>query len=181
MDFQLYRTFPAELESGWNALLDETATHVPFLRYEYLEAWWQTRGGGEWPESAEPMIVIARKEGRLAGIAPLFLTDRQGVPSLLLLGSSLDARPLTLMKGDPISVAGYLIEMPYLETGRQFLTQYGHSLPADEQKGSSDVTKFTAADQLLGACVRDALARTHLRIRSGGSPNCVRRRFCKTA
>ncbi|MDD2806082.1 MAG: MG2 domain-containing protein [Elusimicrobiales bacterium] len=31
------------------------------------------------------------------------------------------------------------------ETGRQFLQQYGYSLPADEQKGNKDVTKYTAA------------------------------------
>lgn len=105
MEFQLHRSFPADMEAAWNTLLDDTANHVPFLRYEYLEAWWQTRGGGEWPESAEPAIVIARKEGRLAGIAPLFLTDRQGVPSLLLLGSieisdylDLIARPAEMLE-----------------------------------------------------------------------------------
>ncbi|MDP2866031.1 MAG: hypothetical protein Q8O90_07300, partial [Elusimicrobiota bacterium] len=31
------------------------------------------------------------------------------------------------------------------ETGRQFLRQYGYSLPADEQKGVKDVTKLTSA------------------------------------
>ncbi|OGR75380.1 MAG: hypothetical protein A2X32_12730 [Elusimicrobia bacterium GWC2_64_44] len=31
------------------------------------------------------------------------------------------------------------------EMGRQFLQQYGYSLPADEQKGNADVTKYTAA------------------------------------
>jgi uncharacterized protein YfaS (alpha-2-macroglobulin family) len=30
------------------------------------------------------------------------------------------------------------------ETGRQFLQQYGYSLPADEQKGNKDVTKYTS-------------------------------------
>lgn len=34
------------------------------------------------------------------------------------------------------------------ETGRRFLAQYGHSLPADEQQGTVDVTKLTRA-QLL--------------------------------
>jgi len=34
------------------------------------------------------------------------------------------------------------------ETGRQFLQQYGYSLPDDEQKGNSDVTKFTRAQWL---------------------------------
>jgi Protein involved in cellulose biosynthesis (CelD) len=89
MDFILHRNF-AELEplaSEWNALLAESVTHVPFLRHEYLHAWWETRGGGEWPE-AELAVVIARQDGRLVGIAPLFTThNRDGILSLLLLGS----------------------------------------------------------------------------------------------
>ncbi len=68
-------------------LLAESITHVPFLRYEYLSAWWTTRGGGEWPES-ELAVVTARQAGRLAGIAPLFFSrNRDGDPALLLLGS----------------------------------------------------------------------------------------------
>ncbi len=87
MELQLYQTFPDEIKDEWNNLLAESVTHVPFLRYEYLKTWWQTRGGGEWPESAQPAIVIGRQNGRLAGIAPLFLTEWEGKQSLLLLGS----------------------------------------------------------------------------------------------
>jgi CelD/BcsL family acetyltransferase involved in cellulose biosynthesis len=87
MEFQLHTTFPTEIEAEWNALLDESVTHVPFLRYEYLEAWWQTRGGGEWPQS-ELAIVTARRDGALVGVAPLFSAiNRNGKPALLLLGS----------------------------------------------------------------------------------------------
>jgi CelD/BcsL family acetyltransferase involved in cellulose biosynthesis len=72
----------------WNLLLDETATHVPFMRHEYLRLWWETRGGGEWPADSELMIVTAREGGRLVGVAPLFFVpDWQGKPSLMLLGS----------------------------------------------------------------------------------------------
>ena len=87
MDFSLYRSFPQDLETEWNHLLAESCSHVPFLRYEYLETWWQTRGGGEWPQDARLAIVAARQEGRLVGIAPLFLADWEGKPTLLLLGS----------------------------------------------------------------------------------------------
>src|SRR5512135_421026 len=88
MEFQLHTSFPTNLEGEWNALLDESVTHVPFLRYEYLEAWWQTRGGGEWPPQSELAIVAARRDGQLVGIAPLFQADnRQKQPALLLLGS----------------------------------------------------------------------------------------------
>lgn len=87
MNFTLHTTFPEELRAEWNALLADSITHVPFLRHEYLQAWWEHRGGGEWPD-AELAVVTARQDGRLAGIAPLFYTpDHQGQPALLLLGS----------------------------------------------------------------------------------------------
>lgn len=87
MELQLYRTFAPELESEWNDLLAENSVHVPFLRFEYLSTWWQTRGGGEWPADASLAIVAARENGRLMGIAPLFSANWQGKPTLLLLGS----------------------------------------------------------------------------------------------
>ncbi len=89
MEFTLHRSFTGlePLFSEWNALLTESITHVPFLRHEYLRVWWETRGGGEWPDS-ELAVVVARQAGRLAGVAPLFAAkNRDGVPALLLLGS----------------------------------------------------------------------------------------------
>ena len=87
MDWTIYRYFPQELETEWNLLLDESITHVPFLRHEYLRIWWDTLGGGEW-KSAELTIAAARRDGSLVGIAPLFLTpDHQGLSALMLLGS----------------------------------------------------------------------------------------------
>jgi CelD/BcsL family acetyltransferase involved in cellulose biosynthesis len=77
----------AGLAEEWNALLAESITRAPFLRHEYLSAWWKNRGGGEW-ENAELAVVTARREGSLVGIAPLFLANNhEGVPALLLLGS----------------------------------------------------------------------------------------------
>ena len=89
MEFSLHNDFSdlAPLASDWNMLLAESITHIPFLRYEYLSAWWATRGGGEWPES-ELAVVTAHQDGRLAGIAPLFSArNHDGKPALLLLGS----------------------------------------------------------------------------------------------
>jgi CelD/BcsL family acetyltransferase involved in cellulose biosynthesis len=89
MDFALHRNSSdlLPLASDWNILLSESVTHIPFLRFEYLSAWWQTRGGGEWPDS-ELAVVTARQGGRLAGIAPLFFSrNLDGNPALLLLGS----------------------------------------------------------------------------------------------
>ena len=76
------------LAEEWNHLLSLSASHVPFLRHEYLSAWWRTRGGGEWAQ-AELHIVVARgNDGALCGIAPLFsTTNRDGQRALMLLGS----------------------------------------------------------------------------------------------
>ena len=91
MHLQILHTID-ELEAiagEWNDLLTCcTASHVPFLRHEYLAAWWKTLGGGEW-KSGELFVVTARGEdGQLVGIAPLFYgLNRQGEAALLLLGS----------------------------------------------------------------------------------------------
>ncbi|MFH1523803.1 MAG: hypothetical protein ABIF04_02465, partial [Chloroflexota bacterium] len=78
MEFTLHGKFSdlAPLASNWNALLAESITDVPFLRYEYLSTWWETRGGGEWPEP-ELAIVTAHQNGHLAGIAPLFFAHNR--------------------------------------------------------------------------------------------------------
>lgn len=87
MKLTLHTTFPQHIEKDWNCLVEQNHTNVPFLRYGYLDTWWQTRGGGEWPE-AQLAIVTAHDESRLVGIAPLFFTpDHQGLPRLMLLGS----------------------------------------------------------------------------------------------
>jgi len=87
MDWTIYRYFPQELEAEWNQLLEESITHVPFLRHEYLKIWWQTMGGGEW-KTGDLAIAAARRDGNLIGIAPLFLTpDPEGSSALMLLGS----------------------------------------------------------------------------------------------
>ena len=86
MELTLHTSFPDELREEWNLLLDETATHVPFLRHEYLQVWWETRGGGEWPR-AELAVVTAREGQRLVGVAPLFAAEWQDRRALLLLGS----------------------------------------------------------------------------------------------
>ncbi len=67
---------PSALEAlagEWNALLDRSATRVPFLRHEVQSLWWSTLGGGEW-SSGELWLGTARDErGALQGLCPLFL------------------------------------------------------------------------------------------------------------
>ena len=86
MEFTLHKDFSKLDPAEWNALLSESISDVPFLRHEYLNAWWSTHGGGEWPQ-AELMLVSAYEQDRLIGIAPLFLSEHDGKQALLLLGS----------------------------------------------------------------------------------------------
>ena len=87
MEFAINTAFSDDLKDEWNALLRRSVTNVPFLRYEYLRAWWQTRGGGEWSET-ELALVTARRDGQLVGAAALIYTaEHENVPSLLFAGS----------------------------------------------------------------------------------------------
>jgi CelD/BcsL family acetyltransferase involved in cellulose biosynthesis len=90
MQLAVIRTLPEfeALKDEWNGLLVYSASHVPFLRNEYLSAWWEGLGGGEW-EAGDLFVVTGRNaEGVLLGIAPLFcVPQRDGKPVLMLLGS----------------------------------------------------------------------------------------------
>jgi CelD/BcsL family acetyltransferase involved in cellulose biosynthesis len=86
MDYTLHRDF-SEIDAGtWNDLLTESVSDSPFLRHEYQSAWWVHRGGGEW-QNAQLVLVSAREEGKLVGIAPLFIAEYEGQRVLLLNGS----------------------------------------------------------------------------------------------
>jgi CelD/BcsL family acetyltransferase involved in cellulose biosynthesis len=86
MNFTLHKDFSEIKPAEWNNLLSESITNAPFLRHEYLSAWWSTRGGGEWPD-AELALVSARENEDLIGVAPLFLSEHDGRQALLFLGS----------------------------------------------------------------------------------------------
>jgi len=90
MNLQVYKNMQelSQFAESWNALVAESASHVPFLRYEYLATWWETLGGGEW-EAGDLYVIIARtEEDEIVGIAPLFFTkNRDGKDTLMLLGS----------------------------------------------------------------------------------------------
>jgi CelD/BcsL family acetyltransferase involved in cellulose biosynthesis len=90
MQLSVIHTTPelVALKEEWNRLLAYSASHVPFLRNEYLSAWWEGRGGGEW-EAGELFVVTGRNaQGELLTIAPLFrVLQGDGNPALMLLGS----------------------------------------------------------------------------------------------
>lgn len=90
MEFKQYNDFDnlASLKDQWNHLLKLSASHVPFLTFEYQQAWWQTRGGGEWPEDSQLVIITAFEGDQLVGIAPLFFTHNiLGDPALMFVGA----------------------------------------------------------------------------------------------
>jgi CelD/BcsL family acetyltransferase involved in cellulose biosynthesis len=91
MQIEVLNTFDGtdQLSVEWNELLACcSASHVPFLRYEYLSSWWQTLGGGEWEQGSLLIVLVRRDNGELIGIAPLFFTrNRDGLPAMMLLGS----------------------------------------------------------------------------------------------
>lgn len=86
MEFTLHKDFTELDAQEWNDLLSESIQNTPFLRYEYQCTWWQHLGGGEWSR-AELMLISARENDRLIGIAPLFLTEYDSRPALMLIGS----------------------------------------------------------------------------------------------
>ncbi|MBG7609903.1 MAG: GNAT family N-acetyltransferase [Anaerolineae bacterium] len=76
------------LASEWNQLLTTSATNVPFMRHEYLSAWWHTLGGGEWPQGELYIVIAQTNDGHLLAAAPLFLTNQKsGERTLMFLGS----------------------------------------------------------------------------------------------
>ncbi len=86
MNYTLHKDFSEIDSQTWNDLLKESISDVPFLRYEYQRAWWEHRGGGEW-QDAQLILISAREDEKLIGIAPLFIAEYENQPALLLIGS----------------------------------------------------------------------------------------------
>jgi len=73
---------------AWNNLLLKSASHVPFLRHEYLTSWWKTLGGGEWQSGNLYTIAAFADDGELTGIAPFFHTKNlDGKSAIMFIGS----------------------------------------------------------------------------------------------
>jgi hypothetical protein len=86
MEYTLHNDFSELNAQEWNDLLKESVSDTPFLRHEYQRGWWEHRGGGEW-QNAQLILISAREDGKLIGIAPLFIAEYEGKPALLLIGS----------------------------------------------------------------------------------------------
>lgn len=86
MKYTLHKNFTEIDPQEWNDLLAGSIGNTPFLRYEYQAAWWEHRGGAEW-QDARLVLVTAREDEKLIGIAPLFLAEYDGQTALMLVGS----------------------------------------------------------------------------------------------
>jgi len=76
------------LRDDWDHLLQKSASHVPFLTFDYQQAWWSTHGGGEWPESSQLVLITANDGDQFVGAAPLFFSKNiLGKPALMLVGA----------------------------------------------------------------------------------------------
>ena len=114
MDFSCYNTFEAlqDRKSEWDHLCTLCASDNPFLTFEYQQAWWQTRGGGEWPESSQLVLVAGFEGDQLIGLAPLFHANNLAGQSVLMFVGAIEvsdfldfiAKPEDL----PVFIAGLL-------------------------------------------------------------------------
>jgi predicted N-acyltransferase len=86
MNYTLLNDFSQIDLNEWNTLLKDSIQDTPFLRYEYQKTWWQHKGGGEWAD-AKLILVAAREDNQLIGIAPLFIATYENEPAILLNGS----------------------------------------------------------------------------------------------
>ena len=83
------------LESGWNELLEASASKTIFLTWEWLRSWWSAygRGGGIW------ILAAYDDAGVLRGIAPLRRNAacryRQTVSSITFVGDGSNVIPIT--------------------------------------------------------------------------------------
>ena len=88
MDFILHKDFSEIAPETWNALVEQSIADTPFSRFEYLNQWWETLGGGEWTRQRVGLVLVSATENeQLIGIAPLFITEYDGQQALMLVGS----------------------------------------------------------------------------------------------
>ncbi|MFJ8977099.1 GNAT family N-acetyltransferase [Streptomyces sp. NPDC102282] len=73
----------ADLAPEWDALHRRCPTATPFQSHAWLHSWWLSYG-----TSGRLRVLLARRDGRLIGAAPLMLTHRP-MPLLVPMGGSI--------------------------------------------------------------------------------------------
>jgi CelD/BcsL family acetyltransferase involved in cellulose biosynthesis len=69
------------LGPGWNSLLEASKTDSVFSTFEWLSTWWRHFGQGQ-----QLNLITARRDGRLVGIAPFVISQREGFKQAALMG-----------------------------------------------------------------------------------------------
>ncbi|MDP2776861.1 MAG: GNAT family N-acetyltransferase [Anaerolineales bacterium] len=132
MEYTLHKDFSEISAQEWNDLLKDSVSDTPFLRYEYQYAWWEHRGGGEW-QNAQLVLITAREDEKLIGIAPLFIAEYENQPELLLIGS--------------IEISDYLDLIVRMNDHARFITGLLDFLASDQLgAGSSRPYNWTGLD-----------------------------------
>jgi CelD/BcsL family acetyltransferase involved in cellulose biosynthesis len=72
----------AALQGEWNDLLRRSRTDTIFLTWEWQTRWWHYLGSSRGPL----YLLAARRDGRLVGILPLYLSDDDGQRTLQVIG-----------------------------------------------------------------------------------------------
>ncbi|MGW7290696.1 GNAT family N-acetyltransferase, partial [Streptomyces sp. NPDC054847] len=89
----------AALEPEWNRLYDDCATATPFQSHAWLHSWWRSYG-----TSGRLRVVLARRDGRLIGAAPLTLTHAP-MPLLVPMGGRISDHCDVLVDGGDVRTA----------------------------------------------------------------------------
>lgn|SRR5574341_856184 len=121
MNIQLHTTpqvFDA-LASEWQTLIDPLRSDLFFMRPDWQRLWWDHLHSGQLT-----VVTVRHEDGQLYGIAPFFLDDQDGHPTLCVIGGVevTDYIDLLLLPGHESMVLDRLIEfllspqMPHWET-----------------------------------------------------------------
>jgi CelD/BcsL family acetyltransferase involved in cellulose biosynthesis len=134
----------ATLKPEWNALLHRSATDTLFLTWEFQSTWWAHFGAG-----LELRVLTARgDDGRLAGIAPLYVErDQTGRGTLRLVGG--------------LEVADYLDIIVTPEQARESIDAFVAALVASGDWHTLDLRNIPAASPTR-ELVPAAAASSHL-------------------
>lgn len=113
------------LKTEWDELLKNSICRYPFLEFWYLQNWWQTLGGGEWPaENSELKIITARENDQLIGIAPLFSSFKDGSPMALRFIGQVEITDYLDFIALPSSLEAFLSGMlDFIDTKSEFETK----------------------------------------------------------
>jgi CelD/BcsL family acetyltransferase involved in cellulose biosynthesis len=118
------------LASEWDALVRASPRPSPFLLHAWLEAWWRHFGG----DGSELLVLVARRDGRLAAALPLLVRSRLGLRAARFLGGRQSAlADLLLAPGESPAVGRRLATR--MATEADFVDLYG--LPTQSRIGEA--------------------------------------------